>query len=65
MTEKTNFAWSEDKRDHRPRWGLWAPGWYSNTCLECGKHFVGDKRAKWCADCAYRDEDVALPPTDG
>lgn len=39
--------------DPRPRLGLWAPGNYVPTCIECGKRFIGDKRAHHCADCAY------------
>lgn len=41
------------KMDKRPRLGAWAPGNYSNQCLKCKEWFIGDKRAKWCADCAY------------
>jgi hypothetical protein len=40
--------------DTRPPKGAWAGGTYFNTCLRCGCEFVGDKRAKECADCAYR-----------
>lgn len=41
------------KIDKRPRLGAWAPGNYSRQCLKCKEWFIGDKRAKWCADCAY------------
>jgi hypothetical protein len=31
----------------------WAPGGYLCLCRECEEHFLGDKRALQCADCAY------------
>lgn len=40
-------------RDVRPQRGFWAPGRYRNTCSLCDEEFIGDKRAKVCADCAY------------
>lgn len=43
------------KIDSRPQRGWWAPGSYMNKCVECGEGFIGDKRAGWCADCAYRE----------
>lgn len=43
----------QPKRDDRPPKGGWAPGNYWNRCADCGEHFVGDKRAIICADCAY------------
>lgn len=43
--------------DRRPSRRLWAPGDYTCRCLLCGGHFIGDKRAVNCADCAY-----AMPP---
>lgn len=42
------------KFDDRHPKGGWAPGEYMNTCLECKQHFIGDKRARQCADCAYK-----------
>lgn len=44
------------KADTRPQKGWWAPGNYLNTCDVCGCKFIGDKRAGWCADCAYDEE---------
>jgi hypothetical protein len=41
------------KRDDRPQRFGWAPGKYMNKCFECGAGFIGDKRARQCADCAY------------
>jgi len=32
---------------------MWAPGGYFCKCVTCLEHFVGDKRARSCADCAY------------
>ena len=40
--------------DPRPKKGGWAPGSYTAICKDCDKHFVGDKRAWICADCAYQ-----------
>lgn len=39
--------------DTRPRKDAWAPGNYTNECRECKTIFLGDKRARLCADCAY------------
>lgn len=44
------------KTDSRPQRGWWAPGHYLNRCVKCGDGFIGDKRAGWCADCAYKWE---------
>lgn len=41
------------KQDDRPKRYGWAPGGYANKCPICGDHFIGDKRASMCADCAY------------
>lgn len=41
------------KEDSRPMRGRWAPGGYLFKCTECGAHAIGDKRATWCANCAY------------
>ena len=43
--------------DPRPPLGGWAPGNYDNQCCHCEMFFVGDKRAKSCAPCAYNDKD--------
>lgn len=43
------------KQDDRPPRGWWAGGEYMNVCRKCGQHFIGDKRAGHCADCAYAD----------
>jgi len=50
--------WDNMKEDRRPARGWWAPGGYSNKCLQCGDYFVGDKRAGHCADCAYGDQEL-------
>lgn len=39
--------------DDRSPKGGWAPGGYMCLCSECDEHFIGDKRAYKCADCAY------------
>lgn len=44
------------KQDSRPARGWYAPGEYMNVCRICGDHFIGDKRAGHCADCAYVGE---------
>jgi hypothetical protein len=46
-------AWKDYKRDDRPQRGCWAPGNYCCRCVTCADHFIGDKRAVQCADCAY------------
>ena len=51
--------WSSIKEDKRPQRGWWAPGDYICFCTLCRKTFIGDKRAGWCADCAY-GRDVIL-----
>lgn len=32
--------------------GGYAPGGYQNKCCNCGKMFIGDKRAIQCEPCA-------------
>ena len=44
------------KVDRRPPRGMWAPGDYFQLCRRCRQHFIGDKRAGKCADCAYETE---------
>jgi hypothetical protein len=39
--------------DQRPQRLGWAPGGYMSICCRCEEHFIGDKRAVNCADCAY------------
>lgn len=39
--------------DDRPQRLGWAPGGYMCLCSRCESHFIGDKRAINCADCAY------------
>lgn len=46
-------------KDERPKKGAWAPGNYRNTCWTCMCGFTGDKRARQCAACAYKEEDGA------
>lgn len=41
--------------DTRPRKRGWAPGNYTAICSNCGKNFIGDKRAIMCSECAYAD----------
>jgi len=53
MKNRERYKWKEDKR---PKKFLWAPGSYLNRCIECKKQFIGDKRARWCADCAYKED---------
>lgn len=47
----TSACWP--KNDQRAQKDWWAPGEYMLKCANCGDHFVGDKRARICADCAY------------
>jgi hypothetical protein len=42
------------KEDAREKRGWWAPGAYFCKCVKCDEQFIGDKRAQWCADCAYK-----------
>ena len=42
------------KQDNRPKKDGWAPGNYTNKCFGCDEQFTGDKRARTCADCAYK-----------
>ena len=46
------------KDDKRPQRSFWAPGEYLCTCILCGSKFAGDKRAAWCADCAYSRTEI-------
>lgn len=48
---------NECKRDdERPPRKGWAPGQYiGSICRDCGRPFMGAKRAFQCADCAYID----------
>jgi hypothetical protein len=48
-----NLNCHEVKSDKRPQLGLWTPGDYFNKCTKCTGLFIGDKRARMCADCAY------------
>lgn len=54
MTDSFDFS-HLGKIDKRPQKGWWAPGNYIQKCALCGEDFIGDKRAGWCADCAYKD----------
>jgi hypothetical protein len=48
------------ERDPRPHRLGWAPGDYLNRCRDCQRKFVGDKRARQCADCAYAAPDPVV-----
>ncbi len=48
------------KEDNRPKKNGWAPGGYTGACMECGERFIGDKRARECADCAYKEHSAEL-----
>lgn len=53
------------KQDSRPQRFGWAPGSYISECVDCHAHFIGDKRAVLCADCAYAMPDTpTTPPPD-
>lgn len=45
----------------KERLGAWAPGEYLCTCLTCGTHFLGDKRARACWPCAVKLEEKPAP----
>jgi hypothetical protein len=51
--------------DRRPQKGAWAPGNYMNTCMDCCEPFIGDKRAKQCAACAYGDTEESSSESAG
>jgi hypothetical protein len=54
MSEETKEIYIDYKTiDIRPQYELWAPGSYICKCNKCKNTFTGDKRALWCADCAY------------
>ena len=42
------------------RWGF-APGAYINTCSDCGKQHMADKRAWRCLSCAESRADLHQP----
>lgn len=46
--------------DSRPQRFGWAPGAYMCKCFRCDCHFIGDKRAVNCADCAYSPDAAPL-----
>jgi hypothetical protein len=50
--------------DNRPARGAWAPGHYVCKCSYCSKHFIGDKRAVTCADCAYEQVELEAVEDD-
>lgn len=49
------------KTDKRPACLGWCPGEYLNQCRVCDAHFIGDKRAVNCADCAYKQIEKFTP----
>ena len=58
MTTKTKYRGPCPKSDSREQNGFWAPGGYWRVCSQCQEHFIGDKRAAWCADCAYGESNT-------
>lgn len=56
----SGLDWTNAKQDSRPKRHGWAPGYYMNTCLKCEEGFIGDKRARTCADCAYAEPDLPM-----
>lgn len=48
--------------DSRPKRFGWAPGEYTNQCFSCKWHFIGDKRAYMCAECAYSEKSLDVKP---
>jgi|SRR5688500_10270092 len=50
--------WSKVKQDQHEQVGWYAPGDYMNHCRECKCHFIGDKRAGHCYDCAVKLRDL-------
>jgi len=59
MTPDELPAPRDAKKDSRPQLGAWAPGNYMCVCSVCTSKFIGDKRAKVCADCAYENTVLA------
>jgi len=47
---------TQNLTDKKYRIGGFAPGNYSNTCVDCRKSFIGDKRAYQCEPCAVAVE---------
>lgn len=47
---------NEFTSDQREMRGGWGKGFYTCSCSNCGKGFMGGKRAWCCAPCAYGDE---------
>ena len=45
------------KESPKPKKGGWATGKYSVICSKCKERFIGDKRARECADCAYGENE--------
>lgn len=55
ITGKNGLPLALKLADTRPKYNFWAPGNYQGTCSDCGRTFIGDKRAATCSDCAYTD----------
>lgn len=62
MNNQSNYT--KHKQDFRPAKGWWSPGKYMNTCMICSEIFIGDKRAKHCADCTYGTKSENLGEID-
>ena len=44
--------------DERPPLNGWAFGKYCCHCRKCGQEYMGDKRSRECANCAYEAEEA-------
>lgn len=56
MTEPALFQSLDTRKDPRPARGGWEPGDYFVGCTRCRRRFIGSKRARTCAPCAYGDD---------
>lgn len=64
MTDILEALGNDDNRPHIEG-KRWAPGYYTCNCFNCGKPFMGAKRASECAPCAYEDNEKQVGHTIG
>lgn len=61
MGERATFEWltlDQQLREVTPI-GRFAPGEYLSPCHDCGRRFMGDKRARQCFACAFKSVTAA------
>ena len=64
MSNEIDFIDVFGKEDDRPKKNGWAPGGYTGKCSRCGELFIGDKRSRECADCAYESDKQFVEAVD-